>query len=107
MIFQDMKAEKRQEERNREIAAKSGAKTQVTVAVKPEAPRKLTYKEKKELEELDKTIAALSEEKAALEALLAGGTADYEEITRASARFSEIKEELDLAELRWLELSCL
>lgn len=69
--------------------------------------RKLSYKEKKEFEELDTRLAALNEEKLSIEARLSGSTADYEEISRLSDRYSELKDELDEAELRWLELSCI
>lgn len=69
--------------------------------------RKLSYKEKKEFEELDTRLATLNEEKLSIEARLSGSTADYEEISRLSDRYSELKDELDEAELRWLELSCI
>lgn len=69
--------------------------------------RKLSYKEKKEFEELDARLATLNEEKLSIEARLSGSTADYEEISRLSDRYSELKDELDEAELRWLELSCI
>ena len=69
--------------------------------------RKLSYKEKKEFEELDARLAALNEEKLSIEARLSGDTADYEEISRLSDRYSQLKDELDEAELRWLELSCI
>lgn len=71
----------------------------------PARPRKLTYKEQKELEQLEKTIENLTVEKAGLEALLGGGTSDYQQIQSASERYRVLKDELDAAEFRWLELS--
>ena len=71
----------------------------------PKKPRRLTYKEMKEMEQLEKDIAALEDEKASLEELLSGGTADYAALQAASTRFGLVKDALDTAELRWLELS--
>ena len=73
--------------------------------VKTEQKRRLSFKEKKELEELETRMPALEEEKAALEALLSGGATLPDDIARASKRYQEVQEELDMAELRWLELS--
>ncbi|MBO5674646.1 MAG: ABC-F family ATP-binding cassette domain-containing protein [Paludibacteraceae bacterium] len=73
--------------------------------VKTEQKRRLSFKEKKELEELETRMPALEEEKATLEALLSGGATLPDDIARASQRYQEVQEELDMAELRWLELS--
>ena len=73
--------------------------------VKTEQKRKLSFKEKKELEELEEKLPKLEEEKATLEALLTGGTNTADEISKASKRYQEVQEELDEAEMRWLELS--
>ena len=72
---------------------------------KTEQKRRLSFKEKKELEELETRMPALEEEKVALEALLSGGATLPDDIARASKRYQEVQEELDMAELRWLELS--
>ena len=72
---------------------------------KTEQKRRLSFKEKKELEELETRMPALEEEKAALEALLSGGATLPDDIARASKRYQEVQEQLDMAELRWLELS--
>ena len=73
--------------------------------VKTEQKRRLSFKEKKELEELETLLPTLEEEKAHLEAILSGGATLPEEITITSKRYKEVQEELDIAELRWLELS--
>ena len=73
--------------------------------VKTEQKRKLSFKEKKELEELEVRMPALEEEKAQLEALLSGGATLPDEIAKASVRYQEVQEALDEAEMRWLELS--
>ena len=65
---------------------------------------KLTYKEKKELEQLSADIEALNAEKAQLDALFASGETIADVATQA-ARYEEVKALLDEKEMRWLELS--
>ncbi len=72
--------------------------------VKTEQKRRLSFKEKKELEELEVRMPQLEEEKAQLEALLSGGSCSAEEIAQTSKRYQEVQEELDEAEMRWLEI---
>lgn len=67
--------------------------------------RKLSYKEQRELEELERDLASLAEERAKLEAELNAGTADYARLTEISSRIEEIIATTDIKELRWLELS--
>ena len=73
--------------------------------VKTEQKRRLSFKEKKELEELETLLPTLEAEKAALETLLSGGATLPDDIARASKRYQEVQEELDIAEMRWLELT--
>jgi ATP-binding cassette subfamily F protein uup len=89
-----------------EDARKTGNSLEVkSTKTKTEQKRRLSFKEKKELEELDKHIPLLEEEKAQLEALLSGGATLPDEIAKASARYKEVQDALDEAEMRWLELS--
>ena len=67
--------------------------------------RKLTYKEKREMEQLEKDIAALEAEQKQIEEALCGGTTSVDEITAMSKRLPLLKDELDEKSLRWLELS--
>lgn len=67
--------------------------------------RKLSYKEQRELEQLEKDLEALNSEKAALEEALSSGTLSTEELTISSARIGEVINLLDEKEMRWLELS--
>ena len=83
------------EETNRQVGSK----------VKTEQKRRLTFKEKKELEELELRLPQLEDEKVQLEALLSGGSSSADEIATASKRYQEVLSLLDEAELRWLELS--
>ena len=68
-------------------------------------PRKLSYKEQRELAQLEEQMPQLEEEKAALEQQLSGGLTDPQAIAEASARYEEVQRALDEAELRWLELN--
>ena len=68
-------------------------------------PRKLSYKEQRELAQLEQQMPLLEEEKAALEQQLSGGLTDPQAIAEASARDEEVQRALDEAELRWLELN--
>ena len=72
---------------------------------KTEQKRRLSFKEKRELEELEKMLPELEEEKTQLETLLSGGATEADEIAKASVRYKEVQERLDEAEMRWLELS--
>jgi ATP-binding cassette subfamily F protein uup len=67
--------------------------------------RKLSYKEKREFEQLELDIAALEAEKKRIEEALCGGTTSVEEITTMSKRLPLLNDELDEKSLRWLELS--
>lgn len=69
------------------------------------ATKKLSFKEKRELEELDLQIPRLEEEKARLEQEMSTGTMEYESLQQAAERIQAIGSELEEKELRWLELS--
>ena len=71
----------------------------------PQQKRKLTFKEKRELEQLEKDIEALETEKKQIEEALCGGTTSVEEITTMSKRLPVLNDELDEKSMRWLELS--
>ena len=73
---------------------------------RPEVQRKkkLSYREQRELEQIEKDLEILGNEKKELEAKLAGGTLSYDELQAASARFGELSAILDEKEMRWLEL---
>ena len=74
------------------------------VAEKPVAIKKLSFKEKFEMEAIEKELPLLEEERKELETKL-GQNLPYEELQKASNRISEIIESLNQKELRWLELS--
>ena len=68
-------------------------------------PRKLSFKEKREMEQLEKDIAALETEKKQLEEALCSGTLSVDELTEKSKRLPLLNDELDEKSMRWLELS--
>jgi len=70
---------------------------------KAEKPRKLSFKEKRRMEELEALMESLNKEKAGLEEYFASGQG--EDIEAKSARYSQVKDELNAAELEWLTLS--
>ena len=76
-----------------------------TVAVEKKVVEKMTYKEKLELETLNKEMPVLEEKKAAYTAQLNNTNLNYEEIISISEKLTEVNAALDLAEVRWLELS--
>ncbi len=89
-------------EREKEKAAAKPRQTQSWS--NRDTSNKLTFKEKRELEELTARIEALSQEKEQLDAAFASGET-LSDVAAMSARYSAIKDELDEIELRWLELS--
>ena len=106
--IKEFEAEQRSQARAEEKAAKEKAAKEAAKTAAPEAPakkKKLTYKEQKELEQLEKDLEALASEKAGLEEKLNSGSLPYEELQKASERIGEIMELTDEKELRWLELS--
>ena len=67
--------------------------------------RRMSFKEKREFEQLEKEIAALEQEQHQLEEALCSGTLSVEELTEKSKRLPLLKDELDEKSMRWLELS--
>ena len=89
---------------NNNTAANDGAGTAKRDA-NFENKRKMSYKEKREYEQLTQEIEKLTDEQKKLEEALCSGTLSVGELTEKSKRLPEIKDELDEKEMRWLELS--
>ena len=97
-----LKAKAKEEERTRKAVQAPGSPS----ASRPASgPRKLSYKEQRELEQLEKDIALLTSEKEELETAMNGGITDHDQLGRMASRFSEVTALLDEKETRWLELS--
>ena len=104
-FIKEYEAEQRSQIRAEEKAAKEKAAKSAPAAEAPAKKRKLTYKEQKEFEQIEKDLEALAAEKAELEEKIGSGNLPYEELQKASERIGAIIEETDEKELRWLELS--
>ena len=106
--IKEYEAEQRSQARAEEKAAKEKAAKEAAANApaqeQPAKKRKLTYKEQKELEQLEKDLESLAEEKAELEEKLNSGTLPYEELQKTSERIGQIMELTDEKELRLLEL---
>lgn len=98
--YRDWKLAKAEHEKEQ-----SKPKEEKTERVRLNDKRKLSFKEKKELEQLEKDIAALEEEKKRLEEMLCSGTLSVAELTETSKRLPVLGDELDEKTMRWLELS--
>lgn len=92
----------KEREKNAELLRQSSSKEQTR---KQERPAKLTFKERKELEQLTQEIEQLTNEKRELDKLFNSGS-EIEDIIAKSSRYNELQQLLDEKELRWLELSC-
>ena len=106
-FIKEYEAEQRSQARAEEKAAKEKAAKEAARNAAPEAPekkRKLTYKEKKELEQLEADLESLAAEKAELEEKLNSGTLPYDQLQAASERIGAIMELTDEKEFRLLEL---
>lgn len=86
-------------------ATKPTAKEQPSATQKKEGKRKMTYKEKREYEQLTKELEQLENEQKTLEEALCSGQLSVEKLTEKSKRLPEIKDEIDEKEMRWLELA--
>ena len=81
------------------------ASVSTTDTKRKETKRKMSYKEKREFEQLEREIEALETEKKQIEEALSSGTLGVDEITTMSKRLPLLTEELDEKSMRWLELS--
>ncbi len=115
-FIKDYEAEKRSKAREEERASKAaavasdssqlgGSVSASSKSSRPDAPRKLSYKEQRELEQLEKDIESLTAEKSDLESKMNGGLTDPAELQKVTTRFAEVSDLLDTKETRWLELS--
>ena len=92
-------------EDSRESRSSSDSRESAKSSYRHDDRRRLSYKEKREMEQLEKDIAALEAEKKQIEEALCGGTTSVDEITTMSKRLPVLDDELDEKSMRWLELS--
>lgn len=93
-------------QKDKEEAAREIKKTEAPKPVSESSQkRKLTYKEQREFELLEKEIIDLEKEKKEIAEKLSSGDRSFEELQKLAERMGEISGLIDLKELRWLELS--
>ena len=97
--------EKHKRAQERELSQKEIKKKVQDIPHGAPKKRKLSYKEQRELEQLEKDLEALGSEKKELEEKLSGGLLSAQELNEASVRIGEVISLLDEKELRWLELN--
>lgn len=110
--MKDKEAEKRAKEREaaekakaNAVSGKASGRASIVAEGNTAKRRKLSYKEQRELEQLEKELEALENEKSSLEQALSSGTLAAQELTEASVRIGRVMSLLDEKEMRWLELS--
>ena len=104
--YRTWKEEKERQEKEREKKEREVVKPAAEQRTRTETEkRKLSFKEKREFEQLEQEILELETEKAALEEALCSGTLSVEELTEKSKRLPVLSELIDEKTLRWLELS--
>ena len=99
---QEQKERNEQAEKSRQEVKKSSTEKR---NLAENGKRRLSFKERKEMEQLETEIAELEEEKKTIETLLCSGSLDVAELTEKSKRLPEVNDLLDEKTLRWLELS--
>ena len=101
--FQKMKS--KEEEQQKPTKNSSPTANEQKKDYRNNTKRKMSFKEKREYEQLSDQIAQLEEEKQQLEEELCSGNLSVDELTEKSKRLPILKNELDELELRWLELA--
>jgi ATP-binding cassette subfamily F protein uup len=109
-VYLDYKKAASDSEKTRQKQAIASQAQAVTPTVEKVAAaaktKKLSYKEKREYEQLEAQIPAMEAEKAALEQqLYENPPSDYGEVTQLSARLGELTATIDASTERWMELA--
>src|SRR3989339_966962 len=97
--------ERQEVQRERAVRDESTSRENQRSLPEPGGKVKLTFKEKKELETLEKLIASLENEKSSLETALNSGTLLSDNLLKTSARYAEVIQELETNGERWIELA--
>ena len=104
-FIKEYEAEQKSAARAQEKADKDKSSKEASKAANFTQKKKLSYKEQKEFEQIEKDLESLAEEKALLEESLSDGKMEFSELQRVSERIAEIISLTDEKEMRWLELS--
>ena len=106
--LREHEAQTEKEEKSKEQAKATSAQTQDVSSKSTwggERKRRLTFKEKQELKQLEADIEQLENEKKQIEEALCSGALSVDELTEKSKRLPQLTAELDEKSMRWLELS--
>ena len=98
-FVKEREADERNEQRNSAPPKPQQQRTHDT------SKRKLSFKEQRELEQLETDLATLGDERATLENEISSGTLPYERLSEVSKRIEELIALIDEKEMRWLELN--
>jgi ABC transport system ATP-binding/permease protein len=101
--YKEYKSAKAMEERP--VKPEEPAPSRVQSQSAAQIPKKLTYKEQREFELLEKEISQLEKEKKEVELKMNSGISDHMELDNLARRFSSLSEEIDRKTERWIELS--
>ena len=104
-FIKEYEAEQKSAAKAQEKADKDKSSKEASKAANFTQKKKLSYKEQKEFEQIEKDLESLAEEKALLEESLSDGKMEFSELQRVSERIAEIISLTDEKEMRWLELS--
>lgn len=102
-----LKVKAQEERKAQQAVGKKETVKKETIKVDVPVPNKikLSYKEQREFEQLEKDIETLETEKESLSVKLNDPNLAYDEMTKLSERLTNLMEELDSKTLRWMELA--
>ena len=103
--YREYMREKEEERTKNSRTTTSSAPKQQTQRSHDSSKRRLSFKEQRELEQIERELATLGEERTALESELSSGNLSFGRLTECSKRIEELIIIIDEKELRWLELS--
>lgn len=98
--YADFRAFRKEQEVNKRAKSKENAPTE-----KKQTPKKISYKDKYEFEQLDCEIPKLEEKKAELSKQLNDANLSYDEIEKISNELTTLVSQLDEKTMRWMELA--
>jgi ABC transport system ATP-binding/permease protein len=102
--IREYEAKQRSKARSEEKTGAAGRNSDASSQGSRPVRKKLTYREQKELEQIETDLEALGKEKKELEEKMSSGTLAYDKVQEASERFGTLSGMIEEKELRWLEL---
>ena len=102
--IREYEAQQRSKARSEEKTGAAGRNSDASSQGSRPVRKKLTYREQKELEQIETDLEALGKEKKELEEKMSSGTLAYDKVQEASERFGALSGMIEEKELRWLEL---